>query len=204
MSTKQIIDKAKRELERLTNQVSGFLLDNQERKPGDLFAAGTDCLEWENLYYSHPYSNQVKGYAKKAEALIAVRPQLAEGLRPLVAAVVAKGEEIEALKVQIKSEPKAKRQQSSNGGGYSFSTQSLAIVDHLKVQVGEYLLLHYGAGTQLVFVVGASQKRLAIKRLGYRGTRLAQWFTNVTKINRQDPRIIGYGIKSPGDPTPSF
>jgi hypothetical protein len=76
-----------------------------------------------------------------------------------------------------------------------------------KVEEGDYLLLRYGNGTQLVYVDGLVSssrngvtKKLHVMRLYYRNTTFAGIWKCSAPIKIDDPRILGFAKPWPDTP----
>jgi hypothetical protein len=76
-----------------------------------------------------------------------------------------------------------------------------------KVKPGDYLLLAYGNGTQLVFVIGIinpiranAVTKLRIQRLYYRTKQYAGPWKHSAPIKADDVRILGFAKPYPDTP----
>ncbi len=159
-----------------------------------------DIPQVSELYYSQPNSAQAEGsLLRRLAALFAVRSDIAGRIAPAVDAVTFAARAIAVLKesksVRLAGEKSARAAASS---GYAFSAAIIAVGE--PIAPGDYLLVRYGNGRQLVHVESATGPTgLIVRRLFCRGTQYAHWRSSY--ISRADKRILGHSLPSAGDPT---
>ena len=147
--------------------------------------------EWQALYYSQPNTSQAaKSLAKKLAAFQARDEAAACQIAPFAAAAIEAAE----LVCKLRNAPKQPRKRSAvsrYGSGYRGSWASQPVAREA-IKIGDYLVLSYGNGHQLVYVQGiTSPKGLRIFRLANRGYTYACWVPSW--ISRFDRRIQGLG-----------
>jgi hypothetical protein len=184
---------AKYEFSEVQSRINHLLL----RTPRD-----QQTKAWEALYYAQPNTSeaQVAGYRRKFDAYHQ------EGIGEYLTSIEGLVNEMARLAEIVlaeKSAPKVKRQVVSDSGHYNYPTEpSFKIAGPHDIFPGDYLLVRYGNGTQLVFVKGSLQgrKTLKIRRLFSRGTRWVGWRDST--ISREDKRILGRSSRVSQDPLP--
>lgn len=153
---------------------------------------------WEELYYDQSYPHNIATLTRRFEAADKHHPEVS-GLRPCLDTCI-----ILAAKIaELKSAPKVPRTLRASGTGtYSFPTTPSGIA---VLEPGEYLLVAYGNGTQLVRLVRRLPSRgisinWSIQRLFYRRTSYAHYRNSTIRSN--DKRILGRSHRVIQDPQP--
>ncbi len=152
---------------------------------------------WQALYYSQANSSQAaKSLARKLVGLQAQDAVAAAAVAPFVTSAIDAAERVCALR-QAPKAPRAPRA-SAYGQGYRGSWEAGPVAPEA-INPGDYLIVTYGNGHQLVYVRSISgEKGLNLLRLNCRGYTYASW--NASWISRFDGRIQGLGRPHPADP----
>lgn len=178
------LDTLKRQFDNLVTEKDRVMLANRSRH---------DAEEWSAVYYAHPYPAQVPFLERKVAALRSVDPVLADALEPILTSMRVLAAEIATLK----SVPRLIKAPSVRL--YNYPVTPEAVIHPNAIQVGHFLLVRYGAGTQLVRVIETSFKRIRIDRLVNRGTPYAVWRKSGW-LARTDSRILGLSSPVAADP----
>ena len=192
------LDNAKRAWDKAQSSLSDAMLKITPFQ-GDVRHPLRQTEAWQNLYYGQPNSaNAEKSLGRKLSALQAQDGVAAAAVAPFVAAAI----EAAQLVCSLRNAPKVPRSsaalQSKYGTGYrgGWAPQSVAPE---AINPGDYLIVTYGNGHQLVYVNSISgEKGLNILRLSCRGYTYASWQSSW--ISRFDNRIHGLGRPHPADP----
>lgn len=160
--------------------------------------AGTKASEAaRRLYYSDVAYTRVESLNKILDDL--PEPERLPRIYTAVSDVISAGT---VLSIAVNAEAARKAARKSSGeGGYSYPTSPEAPATpewRAAVKVGDYFLVRYGNGTQLVHVFAVSPVRLCVWRLVNRGTKWARWRSS--SIKRTDARILGPSRPVAGDP----
>jgi hypothetical protein len=184
---------AKQHWERAKDQLQAVMLDltpqiNGARNPA------RNCEQWENLYYAQPNTSQAAAaLSKRLVDLQLVNPLLAEQVRPAVELVIKAADRVI---IQKRVKP-VRATRDGRYSRYSYS-QNCFRIEPGEINPGDYLLVKYGNGVQMIFVQAITGNRLNIFRLYSRGYKWAAWRKSSIRCN--DPRILGRTSLCEADP----
>lgn len=165
------------------------------------------CEPFQALYYAQPNVTQAAGLQKRLDASCAALPSLPwlrESIAPFVAAAIASANLVQSLKAQKVTAPVTVAR--SEGFRYPFPTEpSFKVSGPDDIRAGDFLLVRYGNGTQLVYVLAPGRgNALSILRLYNRGvlpgSRFGAAYWTPSALRRSDPRILGRSSRVVGDP----